>query len=134
VFGLTRDAGLAEIAQATFDSCVFQGRDLIEAMRADAPSAFEDAALRIDGGMAKSAWFSQRLADLTGLPVHRASYQETTALGAALFAGVGAGVYGTVEEAVKARPEAEVLTPAVGVNAREEAYARWLDALPRVRS
>jgi glycerol kinase len=91
VFGLTRDAGLAEIAQATFDSCVFQGRDLIEAMRADAPSAFEDAALRIDGGMAKSAWFSQRLADLTGIPVHRASYQETTALGAALFAGVGAG-------------------------------------------
>jgi glycerol kinase len=134
VFGLTRDAGLAEIAQATFDSCVFQGRDLIEAMRADAPSAFEDAALRIDGGMAKSAWFSQRLADLTGIPVHRASYQETTALGAALFAGVGAGVYGSVEEAVKARPEAELLTPTVSVNVREEAYARWLDALPRVRS
>jgi glycerol kinase len=134
IFGLTRDAGLAEIAAATYDSCVFQGRDLIEAMRADAPSAFDGAELRIDGGMAKSAWFSQRLADLTGIPVHRASYQETTALGAALFAGVGSGVYGSVEEAVKARPEAELLTPAVSVNTREEAYARWLDALPRVRS
>jgi glycerol kinase len=134
IFGLTRDAGLAEIAQATFDSCVFQGRDLIEAMRADAPSAFEDAALRIDGGMARSAWFSQRLADLTGIPVHRASYQETTALGAALFAGLGAGVYGSVEEAVKARPEAELLTPVLDVATREGAYARWLDALPRVRS
>jgi len=134
VFGLTRDAGLAEIAAATFDACVFQGRDLIEAMRADAPSAFEDAALRIDGGMAKSAWFSQRLADLTGIPVHRASYQETTALGAALFAGVGAGLYASVEDAAQARPEAEVLTPTVSVNMREEAYARWLDALPRVRS
>jgi glycerol kinase len=134
VFGLTRDAGLAEIAAATYDSCVFQGRDLIEAMRADAPAAFEEAALRIDGGMAKSAWFSQRLADLTGIPVHRATYQETTALGAALFAGVGAGLYASVEEAVKARPEAEELTPTVSVNMREEAYARWLDALPRVRS
>jgi glycerol kinase len=134
VFGLTRDAGLAEIAAATYDSCVFQGRDLIEAMRADAPSAFEDAALRIDGGMAKSAWFSQRLADLTGIPVHRARYQETTALGAALFAGVGAGVYGSVEDAVRARPEAELLEPALSVVARERAYARWLDALPRVRS
>jgi glycerol kinase len=134
IFGLTRDAGLAEIAQATFDSCVFQGRDLIEAMRADAPSAFEDAALRIDGGMAKSAWFSQRLADLTGIPVHRASYQETTALGAALFAGVGAGIYASVEEAVKARPEAEVLKPGLDVATREGGYARWLDALPRVRS
>ncbi|MBO9711235.1 MAG: glycerol kinase, partial [Caulobacter sp.] len=94
----------------------------------------DGAELRIDGGMAKSAWFSQRLADLTGIPVHRASYQETTALGAALFAGVGAGVYASVEEAVQARPEAELLTPSVSVNVREEAYARWLDALPRVRS
>jgi glycerol kinase len=100
IFGLTRDAGLAEIAAATYDSCVFQRRDLIEAMRADAPSAFERRAqMRIDGGMAKSAWFSKRLADLTGIPVHRASYQETTALGAALFAGVGAGLYGSVEDA-----------------------------------
>ncbi len=134
IFGLTRDAGLAEIAQATFDACVFQGRDLIEAMRADAPSAFEDAALRVDGGMARSAWFCQRLADLTGIPVHRALYQETTALGAALFAGVGAGIYGSVEEAARARPEAELLEPALDTTLREKAYARWLDALPRVRS
>nr|MEA2797501.1 glycerol kinase [Phenylobacterium sp.] len=40
IFGLTRDAGLAEIAQAAFDSCALQTRDLIEAMRADAPDAF----------------------------------------------------------------------------------------------
>jgi glycerol kinase len=84
--------------------------------------------------MAKSAWFSQRLADLTGIPVHRARYQETTALGAALFAGVGAGVFASVEEAVKARPEAELLEPALEIDTRERAYARWLDALPRVRS
>jgi glycerol kinase len=97
IFGLTRDAGLAEIAAATYDSCALQSRDLIEAMRADAPHAFGDEAqLRIDGGMSKSAWFSQRLADLTGMPVHRASYLETTALGAALFAGLGAGVYPTL--------------------------------------
>jgi glycerol kinase len=61
IFGLTRDAGLAEIAAATYDSCALQSRDLIEAMRADAPHAFGDEAqLRIDGGMSKSAWFSQR--------------------------------------------------------------------------
>ncbi|MBO9710241.1 MAG: glycerol kinase GlpK [Caulobacter sp.] len=134
VFGLTRDAGLPEIAAATFDSCVFQGRDLIEAMRADAPSAFEAAELRVDGGMARSAWFCQRLADLTGIPVHRATYAETTALGAALFAGLGVGLYASIEEAAAARPEAERLAPTLTVNAREEAYARWLDALPRVRS
>jgi len=135
IFGLTRDAGLPEIASATYDACALQSRDLIEAMRADAPDAFlGEAQLRIDGGMSKSAWFCQRLADLTGLPVARASYQETTALGAALFAGLGAGVYDSVETAAKARPAAEDLKPAMAVHAREAAYARWLDCVPRVRS
>jgi glycerol kinase len=135
IFGLTRDAGLAEIAAATYDSCALQSRDLIEAMRADAPHAFGDEAqLRIDGGMSKSAWFSQRLADLTGMPVHRASYLETTALGAALFAGLGAGVYPTLEAAAAARPAAEALTPSLPIHQREAAYARWLDAVPRVRT
>jgi glycerol kinase len=134
IFGLTRDSGRAEIAAATFDACALQTRDLIEAMRADAPQAFHAGAeLRIDGGMAKSHWFSQRLADLTGAPVMRASYHETTALGAALFAGLGAGVYATVEEAAAARPDAERLEANAPVHVRESAYARWLDAVPRVR-
>ncbi|WP_337188742.1 glycerol kinase GlpK [Phenylobacterium sp.] len=135
IFGLTRDAGLAEIARATFDACGLQTRDLIEAMRADAPQAFRgEAELRIDGGMARSAWFSQRLADLTGLNVSRATFQETTALGAALFAGVGAGVFRDVEEAAGARPATEGFLPRMGTDARERAYARWLDAVNRVRT
>lgn len=135
IFGLTRDSGLAEIAHATLDASALQTRDLIEAMRADAPEAFSGRAeLRIDGGMARSAWFSQRLADLTGLDVQRASLQETTALGAALFAGLGAGIFSGVEEAAAARPEAEHLTPALNTHAREAAYARWLDAVARVRT
>ncbi len=135
IFGLTRDSGLAEITAATFDACALQTRDLIEAMRADAPHAFgEKAELRIDGGMSQSPWFSQRLADLTGFPVCRASYQETTALGAALFAGLGAGLFDSVEDAASARPDAELLTPTKDSRMRETAYARWLDAVPRVRS
>ncbi|HEX7943794.1 MAG TPA: glycerol kinase GlpK [Phenylobacterium sp.] len=136
LFGLTRDAGLAEIARAAFDASALQTRDLIEAMRADAAQAFKGDAveLRIDGGMSKSAWFSQRLADLTGVGVSRATYQETTALGAALFAGVGAGVYRDVEEAAASRPKTEAYAPAPGAAPRERAYARWLDAVARVRS
>ena len=135
LFGLTRDAGLAEIAQAVFDASALQTRDLLEAMRADAPEAFGPGSeLRIDGGMAKSVWFAQRLADLTDQAVCRVTFQETTALGAALFAGLSAGVYGSLEEAAKARPTGENLGPAMGAEAREAAYARWLDAVERVRS
>jgi glycerol kinase len=135
IFGLTRDAGLAEIAQAAFDSCALQTRDLIEAMRADASRAFQgEVELRIDGGMSRSAWFSQRLADLTGIRVGRATYQETTALGAALFAGLGAGVYSSLEEAAASRPATEAFSPAMDGHGREAAYARWLDAVARVRT
>ena len=135
MFGLTRDAGLAEIAHAVFDASALQTRDLLEAMRADAPEALGSGSeLRIDGGMARSAWFAQRLADLTGQRVCRVTYQEMTALGAALFAGVSAGVYGSIEEAARARPKGENLEPGLDVHARESAYARWLDAVARVRS
>jgi glycerol kinase len=135
LFGLTRDSGLAEISQAAFDACALQTRDLIEAMRADAPEAFVgDVELRIDGGMSRSGWFAKRLADLTGVGVCRATYQETTALGAALFAGVGAGVYRDVAEAAAARPTTESFQPDVDPRRREAAYARWLDAVARVRT
>jgi glycerol kinase len=135
LFGLTRDSGLAEIAQACFDASALQTRDLIEAMRADAPQAFHGGVeLRIDGGMSRSTRFSQRLADLTGVGVARAAYQETTALGAALFAGVGAGLYLDLATAAQARPGTEQFTPNLGHHSREAAYARWLDAVARVRS
>jgi glycerol kinase len=135
IVGLTRDAGLAEIARAAFDASALQTRDLIEAMRADAPDAFHaKVEMRIDGGMSRSAWFSQRLADLTGISVCRATYGEASALGAALFAGVGSGVYRDVEEAAAARPNTEPFAPAMDVHRRDAAYARWLDAVARVRS
>ena len=135
ILGLTRDAGLPEIARAAFDASALQTRDLIEAMRADAPAAFhEKVEMRIDGGMSRSTWFSQRLADLTGIGVCRATYGETTALGAALFAGVGAGVYRDVEEAARSRPQTEAYAPIMDARRREAAYARWLDAVARIRS
>jgi glycerol kinase len=133
VVGLTRDTGLAEIAAAAFDASAWQTADLVEAMRRDAPEAFgAGAVLRIDGGMAGSRLFPRRLADLTGLPVARARYSETTALGAALFAGLGAGVYASVEEAARSRPEAEPLTPTTTPEAREAGWARWRAAVGRV--
>ena len=135
LFGLTRDSGLAEIAQACFDASALQTRDLVEAMRADAPQAFHGAVeLRIDGGMSRSARFAQRLADLTGVGVCRAHYLETTALGAAMFAGLGAGIHADLEAAAQARPAADAFHPGLDLHSREARYARWLDAVARVRA
>ena len=135
LLGMTRDTGLPEIADAAFEAAAFQTRDLIEAMRLDAPAAFgPDAELRVDGGMSRSAWFCQKLADRTRTPVGRAAYEETTALGAALFAGLGCGIFATPSDAASARPQTTRLSPQGDPEAADQAYAGWLRAVSRIRS
>jgi glycerol kinase len=133
LLGLTRDSGLAEISAAAYDGCALQTRDLIEALRADAPDAFADhMTLKIDGGMASSAYFCQRLADITGLTVNPSETLEATALGAALFAGLGAGLYASPAEAVAGLTQGAGFSPNLDADRREAAYARWLDAIARI--
>ncbi|MFO0541380.1 MAG: glycerol kinase GlpK [Phenylobacterium sp.] len=135
LLGMTRDTGLPEIADAAFEAAAFQTRDLIEAMRLDAPEAFgPDAELRVDGGMSRSAWFCQKLADRTRMPVGRAAYEETTALGAALFAGLGCGLFATAADAASARPQTTRLAPQGAAGSADNAYAAWLRSVSRIRS
>jgi glycerol kinase len=134
IFGLTRDAGLPEIAEAVFDACALQTRDLIEAVRHDAPGALDrGGGLRIDGGMARSRWYAQRLADLTGLSVAPSAQPETTALGAALFAAVGAGFFPGLEATENARTPVEALAPRLGQGPRDARYRLWIDSVERCR-
>ncbi|MDB5624757.1 MAG: glpK, partial [Tardiphaga sp.] len=94
LFGLTRNTGPAELAHAALESVCYQTFDLWAAMRADWPEAdTASTVLRVDGGMTASDWTMQRLADLLDAPVDRPVIQETTALGAAYLAGLGAGLY-----------------------------------------
>ena len=94
LFGLTRNTGAAELAHAALESVCYQTFDLWAAMRADWPEAAKaNTVLRVDGGMTASDWTMQRLSDLLDAPVDRPMIQETTAIGAAYLAGLGAGVY-----------------------------------------
>ena len=138
VLGLTRDAGAPELAAAAYDSVALQTRDLVDAMRADAPEAFGGGAfgeegagpaLRIDGGMARSRLFPQRLADLTGLEVHVAADPEITARGAARLAAIGAGL--ALPDPADAAPQR--FAPSVDAAARDAAHARWRAAVAAVR-
>jgi len=92
IFGLTRGTTRAELARAALECVGLQTEDLLAAMRADWPAEAETV-LRVDGGMTASDWTMQFLADILGCPVDRPRVQETTALGAAFFAGLDAGVF-----------------------------------------
>src|SRR5690606_4201608 len=91
--GLGFDTGVAQIARATLEAVCFQTRDLLDALAKDAGAP---AQLRVDGGMVVNDWFVQNLADVLQLPVVRPRIVETTALGAAWLAGLGAGLYGSL--------------------------------------
>ena len=95
ILGLTRATTAAELARAALEGVALQVADLIEAAANDlagSEHASAESALRVDGGMARNDWFLQCQADLLGRPVWRAGQSESTALGAAMLAAVGAGL------------------------------------------
>jgi glycerol kinase len=131
IFGLTRNSGPAELARAALESVAYQTRDLVEAMRADWPEGAGDTVLRVDGGMTANDWVLQGLADILGAPVDRPRILETTALGAAWLAGMGAGLYPGPDEFARGWALDRRFEPAMDEALREAKYAGWRDAVSR---
>ena len=128
VYGLTRDTNPADLARAALESIGFQTRDLWQAMRADWPDA-GDAVLRVDGGLSANDWAMQFLADMLGAPVDRPAGVETTALGAAWLAGMKAGIYPDAAGFAATWARDRRFDPAMDVDAKDAAYARWQRAV-----
>ena len=91
IFGLSRGTSLGDVARATLEGVAFQITDLIESVEDDLGGPLSD--LKADGGMARSDPFLQFQADILGQPVRRSPQTESTALGAALLAGLGVGLW-----------------------------------------
>lgn len=98
LLGLTRGTTQAHIARAALESIAFQSAAVLEAMNADVGEPDRLTELRVDGGASANDLLMQFQADLLGIPVLRPRVIETTALGAALLAGLGAGVYAVPDE------------------------------------
>ncbi|HAF09542.1 MAG TPA: glycerol kinase [Chloroflexi bacterium] len=131
LIGIERGTTRAHLARATLESIAFQTRDLVEAMRA-AGQPIE--VLRADGGGTANAFLMQLQADLLGVPVEVAAIRETTALGAALLAGLGVGIWKTTAELAARRDVAARYAPTMSADERDLRYAGWLRAVDRSRS
>ncbi|GGD58089.1 glycerol kinase GlpK [Erythrobacter arachoides] len=130
IAGLGFDSTRAHIARAALEAMAHQTHDLALAFAADDAGW---ASLRIDGGMAANDWMAQDVADILGIAVVRPVLVETTALGAAMLAAVGAGIHATLAEAATAMIGATTcFTPAMDEPVRTERLARWQAALATV--
>ena len=127
ISGLSFASGRAQIARAALEAMAHQTHDLATAFAGDGAAW---TSLKIDGGMSANDWMAQDLADILDLEVERPDFVETTALGAAICASVGAGIYATLEEAAQAmRGETRVFTPDMAEEVRKDRLARYARAL-----
>ena len=129
ISGLSFSAKKAHVARAALEAMAHQTYDLKTAFAADGADWAE---LRIDGGMVANDWMAQDLADMLAIDVERPAFIETTALGAAMLAGVGAGLYKSLEDAATMRGSVTRFTPKLGADERQKRLSGWADALKRV--
>jgi glycerol kinase len=130
IVGLTLGAGRAQLARATLEAIAYQTVDAVRAMEPACAQPLRE--LRVDGGGTANAWLMQFQADVLGVDVVVPEITETTALGAACLAGVGAGLW-TVEDVRRAWRERRRYEPRMGAEQREQLLAGWADALARTR-
>ena len=133
IFGLTRATTAADLGRAALEGVAFQVADLIDAAEKDSPgkSTNTHPALKVDGGMSANDWFLQFQADVLGRPVARAAVAESTALGAAFLAGVGANLTNETKlAALGAR--ATRFEPKMAPAERDRKLAAWRKAVKAV--
>ncbi len=131
IFGLSRDTGIKEIVTAGLQAVCYQSRDLLQAMIKD---GVQPQQLRVDGGMVVNDWLMQFLSDVLGVNISRPLITETTALGAAMLAGLQAGTYKDISDINKVWQLERTYTPKIAVAQREKLYAGWLKAVGKVRT
>ncbi|MGH9149238.1 MAG: FGGY family carbohydrate kinase, partial [Acidimicrobiales bacterium] len=126
--GITKGTGRAEVARAAVEAIAYQTRDVIEAMAA---AGVPVTHLRADGGAAASDLVLQLHADQLGLPVARPAQTETTAIGAAWLAGLGEGVWGSLDELAGLWALDADFAPKASPGAAGTRYRGWQRAVER---
>ncbi len=125
MLGLTRGSGPAAMARAVFEGVAQRVIDVCDAL------VLKEAPLRVDGGLARSDFLMQRIADFGGRPLERAAETETTALGAAYLAGLSCGVFENVEACRQTTSAPTRFDSRIDAYERERWRGRWQEALAR---
>lgn len=127
VFGLTRGTTKEHFIRATLEALAYQTKDVLDAMLDDANLSLKS--LRVDGGAVRNNFLMQFQSDILGVPVARAKMSETTALGAAMLAGLGIGFWENKEHLANHSVIDHTFTDNMSETEREKLYAGWKQAV-----
>lgn len=129
ILGLTRGANRYHIIRAALEAIAYQTRDVIEAMQQDSNIALKE--LKVDGGAVANNFLMQFQSDILGVPVNRPEITETTALGAAMLAGLAVGFWNNKQELLDKWSLNRSFTPEMEVDSRNRLYKNWQKAVSR---
>ncbi len=130
--GMTRGTTRAHIARAALEGIALQVVDVLDAMQADSGLPLQE--LRVDGGASQNNMLMQLQADLLGVRVVRPLNAEATVLGAAYLAGLGVGLWTSVEAISKQWKAERTFEPSMSASVRDTMRSRWRKALSRASS
>jgi len=130
ISGLTRGTGRAHIIRAALESIAYQTRDVLQAMNKDAGIILKT--LQVDGGATANNWLMQFQSDVLQTQVVRPEYLESTALGAASLAGIGAGLF-TIEDLATQPLTSTKFKPKMKLMEADELYFKWHTAVVRAK-
>ncbi len=128
IMGISFSSKKAHIARAALEAMAHQIHDLKCAFAADGADWAE---VRIDGGMVANDWIAQDMADILDVDVERPAFIETTALGAAMLAAVGTGLYASLADAAIMRQSVERFEPQMDAATRDKRLDGWTAVLAR---
>ena len=128
ITGLTRDSDWKTLVRATVESVAYQSYDLFYSMNKD---GLKPRIVKIDGGMVANNWFSQFLADVINLKVIRPKVLETTALGAALFAGYQVGEFKSLNQIKNTWKKDTAFKPKINKKLRNHILHGWKQAIKK---
>lgn len=129
LLGLSRASTREQLARAAIDGVLHQVVDAIDAIGAAVPVQ----SVLLDGGMSRSEWVVQRLADLANVRVGRAADPQATAIGAAMLAGLATGFWSDRDEFPPLEVD-RVAEPSLAGIARAGERERWAEAVALARS
>lgn len=132
ISGITRGTSRAHLARAALEAVCYQTKDVVAAMEKDC--AFKVRDLKVDGGACANDFLMQFQADILGIRVVRPKTIETTALGAAYLAGLGAGFWQHSRQIARCWKKERVFRPMMDRKKAHGYYLGWCDALDRAFS
>jgi glycerol kinase len=129
IVGLTRGSGRGHFARAALEAMAYQSVDVANLMERESGQDLSE--LRVDGGASANDLLCQFQADMLGVDVVRPVVQETTVMGAAYLAGLGAGVWGSTDDLLDAWEMDARFTPSMEAPTRARLLKGWHEAVDR---